>query len=182
MKNRFVAALLLAALFVVPTVARAEYVRMWKYDAPCWDFTVDSCSSTGANLTTTGGSTLTSLAVRTDGWIWQSYAVNTTAFVPIRLFFLATGRTGTGADSIYYAVDWSPDGSTWTEGLTLTGATTVTEGDLALSVPITVDADAANGNVFAAPYLRVRMQGDVASGHAWVAMKVYVGHEEWINR
>ena len=179
MKRLWACVLLALPLLFTPPRAVAEWHDIWTYAPVCWDFTVDSCA---ANLTTTAGSTLTSVPISTFRWNWDSPgAVNTTAFVAYRLIFGASSRTGTGADSIYYAIDISHDGVNWVESTALTGVGNTIEGALTLTVGPTVDADAGVVNPFAAPFLRIRMQGDVASGSDWIGMTCRIGHKEASN-
>lgn len=180
--------LLLLAGMVVFGVGSASAQRVsYPKGAPItWASANGGSDSTSANTAplTTSSAPLVSAAISTTGWDWGTSAVNTTAYAVARAFLAQNGTSASGTDSLYYAWECSADGSNFNivPSSSATGyIVLVSDVDNTMSIPLLVDGDAVNitGTCYRAPFIRLKLWGDVTGRH--VAIRGTVQHDEIVS-
>ncbi len=78
---------------------------------------------------------------------------------PFGRVFIYSDDTALAGDSLYIAVDYSPDAKNWGAGA-YTGFASVTASDKFAGVAVNMDADAIGANLWRMPFVRFRIWGD----------------------
>ena len=143
----------------------------------------DTCSLLAA------GAEDTTEAIPTLAWSWSGAGNSGTASAQIvaELCIQSSYLTVGGADSLYYSIEQSPDGQTWSRIPHFNGLAQITSGwplsvivdgtsVLWTCVPIAAHSSAAwtaNGGQWASPFIRIRVQigsngNKIAGGKAFI--------------
>lgn len=88
--------------------------------------------------------------------------VNTTVHGLFKVWVSAP--TFTSIDTIFIAMETSPDGTNWIPNTTFANMIVTTAGDEAAGLHFQADSDAGNLNAWCAPYVRFRIRCDGNSG------------------
>lgn len=118
--------------------------------------------SVAVNFSSAAGAGIneTTAVISTENWDYDNpTAIAGTTSQPVARLWVFSLSTAIAGDSLYVAQDVSADGKNWSAG-TLTGVASTTAGDFFVSVTLTTDSDAGGYNLWRAPFVRFRLQGD----------------------
>lgn len=189
--------LLALAMLAIPAVSLAQ-INQWTtpplYEKPVrwggWTIAAhDTCSLL------TAGAEDTTEAIRTFDWSWSGTAssLTTAAAVVGELCIISTNATVGGnagsADTIYYSIEQSPDGQTWSTIPHKAGLAQITSGWPYASglddggyikitcLPVFASVNAAwtaSGGQWASPFIRFRIQLGTANGSVISGGRAYI--------
>ena len=168
--KRFVGAALCTALLLVAAIPSAT-VAGNKWRPVDVDWRTSAVSVAGFVDSSTASINGALQTVDTTEWIpTQEFdltgvgagAVNTTAYGGIKVWIY--GTTFTSVDTLFIAMETSPDAVSPIGNTTFSNMVATTAGDDAVSIHIQADSDAGNLNLWGAPFVRFRVRADGNTG------------------
>jgi len=137
---------------------------------------VDSSIASINGAIGTTGTIDTTVAFSTAGFAWVNGLQGATAHGAFRVAFTSSAATAS-FDTMFVAVEASPDGVTWCTNSTFVGLVGV-GGEEYLSGIVTADNDlqgtAGAGTIWMQPYLRLRVRADGGTASQFPNAKVWI--------
>lgn len=175
MKRLFAAMLALVAAMAISSSASANPPIHWTVEQLKWRTQVSGTNAQGY---------VDSLTASIQGAVGTTGSIDTTVWFPTsKIAVPVDGTTNTTAqglfkvwisnpsigvftstDTLFIAMETSPDGVTPIPNTTFSNMVVTTAGDDGVSLHFQEDSDAGNLNVFCAPYIRFRVRSDGNTG------------------
>ena len=147
----------------------------WRTSAANTAGYIDSSTASINGAIGTTGTIDTTVAFSTAGFAWVNGLQGATAHGAFRIAFTSSANTST--DTLFVAVESSPDGTVWCTNSTFVGLVGVS-GEEYLSGVVTADNDlqgtAGAGTIWMQPYLRLRVRADGNTGALFPTAKVWI--------